>query len=243
MPRFDAPKSWRAPAILLVAVASGVLVPPASTGVWLKRPVVVESPIPFGAARRVQTAAYSKRHYGVSTWRLEHPRVIVQHYTASTTFGSVFATFSSNAADQEYGEKPGVCSHYVINVDGTIHQLVRDTIMCRHTVGLNWTAIGIEHVGTSDAATLGNPRQLRASLRLTLWLMERHAIALRDVIGHSESLNNPYYREKVPTFRCRTHSDWSRQSMVTYRTRLRALAAETGTATGPRAYPSQPRRC
>ena len=33
--------------------------------------------------------------------------------------------------------------------------------MCRHTVGLNYTSIGIEHVGLSDAEVLGNPRQLR----------------------------------------------------------------------------------
>ena len=33
--------------------------------------------------------------------------------------------------------------------------------MCRHTVGLNWTAIGIEHVGYSDQ----NPRHLRPDVR------------------------------------------------------------------------------
>ena len=63
--------------------------------------------------------------------------------------------------------------------------------MCRHTVGLNYTAIGIEHVGTSDAQILGNPRQLAASLRLTVWLMHRFGIQLRNVIGHNESLHEP----------------------------------------------------
>ena len=48
----------------------------------------------------------------------------------------------------------------MIDTDGTIYQLVPLTTMCRHTVGLNYTAIGIEHVGTSDAEILGNPRQL-----------------------------------------------------------------------------------
>jgi beta-N-acetylhexosaminidase len=42
--------------------------------------------------------------------------------------------------------------------------------MCRHTVGLNWTAFGIAHVGTSDRQILGNRAQLSASLSLTLWL-------------------------------------------------------------------------
>ena len=54
--------------------------------------------------------------------------------------------------------------------DGTIHQLVRLKWMCRHTVGLNYTAIGIEHVGRSDAEVLRNARQMNASLKLTLWL-------------------------------------------------------------------------
>ena len=69
--------------------------------------------------------------------------------------------------------------------------------MCRHTVGLNWTAIGIEHVGTSDAAVMSNRRQLRASLGLTKWLQSRLAIRPRDVIGHSESLSSPYHHERV----------------------------------------------
>ena len=33
--------------------------------------------------------------------------------------------------------------------------------MCRHTVGLNYTAIGIENVGNSDQEILSNPRQLQ----------------------------------------------------------------------------------
>lgn len=45
--------------------------------------------------------------------------------------------------------------------------------MCRHTVGLNDTAIGIELVGQSDSDILGNPPQLTAALDLTLWLMQR----------------------------------------------------------------------
>jgi hypothetical protein len=54
--------------------------------------------------------------------------------------------------------------------------------MCRHTVGLNWTSIGIEHVGTSDREILANPRQLHASLRLTAWLRchDHVAIGRRD---------------------------------------------------------------
>src|SRR5689334_24963362 len=119
---------------------------------------------------------YAERHYGLRTWRLSHPHVIVEHYTAGTTFSSAWNTFALDAPDVELHELPGTCAHFVIDRDGTIYQLVPLTTMCRHTVGLNWTAIGIEHVGTSDAQILSNPKQLAASLRLTLWLMHRYEI-------------------------------------------------------------------
>ena len=125
----------------------------------------------YGAQRKTEMAAYAQRHYGIRTWRLTAPKVIVEHYTASNSFSSAYNTFAADVADSELHELPGVCAHFVIDRDGTIYQLVSLTTMCRHTVGLNYTAIGIEHVGTSDAEILGNPRQLGASLRLTAWLM------------------------------------------------------------------------
>jgi beta-N-acetylhexosaminidase len=188
------------------------------------RPPIVAKPIPFGAQRKAETAAYAKRHYGFATWRLVRPHVIVEHYTASTTFSSAYATFAVDTPDAELHELPGVCAHFVIDTDGTIYQLVPTTIICRHTVGLNSTAVGIEHVGTSDAAILGNPRQLDASLRLTVWLMARYRIELRNVIGHAESLTNPYHEELYAPWRCQTHGDWVRADMVVYRRRLAVVA-------------------
>jgi len=95
-----------------------------------------------------------------------HPRAIVEHYTATNSFASVYATFANDAPDAELRELPGTCAHFVIDRDGTIYQLVKLTLRCRHTVGLNWAAIGIEHVGTSDAQVLGNAAQMRSSLAL-----------------------------------------------------------------------------
>jgi beta-N-acetylhexosaminidase len=188
------------------------------------KPPIVQRPIPFGPQRRAETARYAARHYGLASWRLVHPRVIVEHYTAGTTFGSAWSTFASDAPDSELHERPGTCAHFVIDRDGTIYQLVPLTTICRHTVGLNWTAIGIEHVGTSDAEILRNPRQLQASLRLTLWLADRYRITLPNVIGHSESLTSPYHRERYAPWRCQTHGDWTHADMNVYRTKLLALA-------------------
>jgi N-acetyl-anhydromuramyl-L-alanine amidase AmpD len=180
--------------------------------------------VPFGPQRRAETAAYAERHYGLRTWRLAQPHVIVEHYTANDSFSATWNTFASDAPDPELHEEPGTCAHFVVDTDGTIYQLVPLSTICRHTVGLNWTAIGIEHVGTSDSSILRNPRQLAASQRLTLWLMSRFHISLPNVIGHSESLTSPYHRERYAAWRCQTHGDWTHADMDLYRAKLRALA-------------------
>jgi N-acetylmuramoyl-L-alanine amidase len=202
---------------ILLALLLAAVVAPA-------KPAIVSKPIPFSAQRRAEMTQYATRHYGLHTWRLDHPKVIVEHYTASTTFSSAWNTFANDAPDSELHELPGTCAHFVIDRDGTIYQLVPLNTMCRHTVGLNWTAIGIEHVGTSDASILQNPKQIAASLKLTLWLMHRFDISLPNVIGHNESLTSRYHRERYAPWRCQTHGDWNHADMQTYRARLAALA-------------------
>jgi N-acetylmuramoyl-L-alanine amidase len=187
------------------------------------RPPITQRPIPFGPERKRQMAAYSERHYGERTWRLRHPHVIVEHVAEAGSAAAVYNTFAPDVPDPELHELPNVCSHLVVSSSGRIFQLVNLRTRCRHTVGLNWTAIGIEHVGFADGDVLGDPRQLRASLRLTRYLRCRFQIKLRDVIGHSESLGSPYHRERVPSLRHQTHGDWSHASMQVYRRRLRRL--------------------
>jgi hypothetical protein len=186
-------------------------------------PRVISKPIPYGDDRRADMRAYAQRHYGIDDFRLRNPRVIVQHYTVTDTFQPVYDTFAPNQPDVELGELPGVCSHYVIDRDGTTYQLVPTTIMCRHTVGLNYTAIGIEHVGRSDAQVLGNPRQMAASLRLTRMLQGRYRIATRNVIGHNENRASRFHRERVARLRTQTHADFPKPVMDVYRRRLGRL--------------------
>ena len=180
--------------------------------------------MPFGAKRIRETAAYEQRHYGLRRSTLVGPHVIVEHYTANESFAATWATFASDAPDPELREEPGTCAQFVIDRDGTIYQLVRLTLVCRHTVGLNWTAIGIEHVGLSDREILRNPRQLSASLALTLWLSYRYRISRNQVIGHNESLRSPYHRERYASWRCQTHGDWTHSDMQVYRAKLAQLA-------------------
>jgi N-acetylmuramoyl-L-alanine amidase/Zinc carboxypeptidase len=181
------------------------------------RPSIRWHPIPYGPRRRAQMRAYARRHYGLDTARLREPKVIVEHYTASSTLAPAWNTFAANQPDVELHERPGVCTHFIVDRDGTIHQLVPLGLMCRHVIGLNHVSIGIEHVGLSDAQVMGRPAQLRASLALTRWLKERFGIRRRDVIGHAESLSSPYHHERVAGLRRRTHGDFAPATMRRYR--------------------------
>jgi beta-N-acetylhexosaminidase len=211
--------------MLALLAAFALAVPPAAPTAQADalRPPIVHRPIPYGAARRREMAAYARRHYGLDTFRLRDPHVIVEHLTVTSSIAATYNTFAPDHPDPELHELPNVCSHFVVGADGTIVQFVPLSIMCRHTVGLNWTAIGIEHVGSRDSDVLGNPRELAASLRLTRWLRCRFGIRVSDVIGHSESLRSRYHHERVAALRRQTHADWQAASMRRYRAALRAL--------------------
>jgi hypothetical protein len=188
-----------------------------------QRPPITKRLIPFPAHRKREMSRYSQRHYGNPGWRLRNPRVIVEHIAVTGSLDSLFNTFAPDTPDPELGELPNVCAHFGVGSDGRIDQFVPLDTRCRHTVGLNYTAIGIEHVGFSDGDVLGNPRQLHASLRLTQYLRCRFGIAIKNVIGHNESLSSPYHLELVPSLKHQTHGDWVHADMQVYRRKLRAL--------------------
>jgi N-acetylmuramoyl-L-alanine amidase len=216
------------PVLTAFALAIALAVPP--------KPHIIWRPIPFGPTRRAEMAAYARRHYGLDTWRLR-PRAIVEHVTETSTFSATYATFAPDLPDPELHELPGTCAHFVVDRDGSIYQLVPLGVMCRHAVGLNWAALGIEHVGTSDAEVLADRVQMRASLALTLWLMWRYRISLANVIGHNESLSSPLHKELYAPWRCQTHADWRRADMTVYRARLVALARHYRLTLGPSPRP------
>jgi hypothetical protein len=196
---------------------------PAPAPVPVPHPVLHSWPLPFGPSRKQEMAAYSLRHYGEDTYVLSHPKVIVEHYTETGTAQEAFNTFAPDVPDSEFHELPNTCAHFLVEPSGRIDQLVPLSLRCRHTTGLNWTAIGIENVGYSDQAILDDPAQMRASLSLTRWLRCRYAISLKNVIGHNESLSSPYHHDRVPAFAHQTHSDWNHADMRRYRSLLARL--------------------
>src|SRR5215218_7810441 len=144
--------------LALIAIAAAGLIHPAPP----PPPIKVWS-IPYGAKRKHEMAAYSERHFGHRAWRLRHPRVIVEHMAQAGSVAGVRNAFAPDLPDPELHELPNVCSHFVVSGSGRIYRLVNLRTRCRHTVGLNWTAIGIEHVGYGDGDVLAHRGALLAA--------------------------------------------------------------------------------
>jgi hypothetical protein len=94
-------------ASIIGAAAAIAATAPRAPSVASLRPHIVWKPIPYGARRRRQMGAYSKRHYGVWKWKLTGPVAIVEHYTTGTTWQGAWNTFAANS--KHLGEYPGTC--------------------------------------------------------------------------------------------------------------------------------------
>ena len=70
-------------------------------------------------------AAYAQRHYGIDSSKLAQPHVVVEHWTAGSSFSSAYNTFARDTRDVELHELPGVCSHFVIDHDGATYSSCR----------------------------------------------------------------------------------------------------------------------
>jgi N-acetylmuramoyl-L-alanine amidase len=206
-----------------VGTGAGAGAHPTATTSAVAKPPIHKMLIPYPQKRKREMAAYSKHHYGQYKWRLNNPQLIVEHYAAAGTISSIFNTFRTDQPDVEFHELPNVCSHFAVSASGAVYKFVPPTTRCRHTVGLNYTAIGIEHVGFSDQDILGRPAQLNGSLQFTQWLRCRFGIPVNQVIGHNESLSSPFYKELDSRFRGQTHGDWTHADMQTYRADLTKL--------------------
>jgi hypothetical protein len=102
--------------------------------------------------------------------------MIVLHCTEASLQGTL--------AEFQNGDPAGrqVSAHYVIDKNGDIYQMVRDSDRANHCRGANQNSIGIEHVaGDSEALT---PPQVRSSAELIGWLVEQYDVPIAKVYGH-----------------------------------------------------------
>jgi hypothetical protein len=192
----------------------------------VRAPDIKFDPISYGNSRKKQMANYSKRHYGDREWRLKKVKAVVLHYTASGSYSSAWSTFNSNAPS--LGESPGVCAQYVVDKDGTVYQLTRREVRCRHTIGLNHVSLGIEMVQEdlgnphrTAEAILGRKKQARSAVRLVAWLEDRYSFGLNNVIGHGMANSSPFFLDKQGWRN--DHVDWLKPEVKQFRKRAKAL--------------------
>ena len=132
------------------------------------------------------------------------PKIIVLHYTAGGTITSNFNYF--NNVEIEAARKANkdastlnVSSHFLVDRDGTVYQLMPDNYFARHTIGLNYCAIGIENIGSNTQPLTA--LQVVANAGLVRMLKAKYNI--NYLIGHSEYnkfKNTPIWKETNPNY-------------------------------------------
>ena len=171
--------------------------------------IIRQKPIQFGAERIALTREYQSAHYGIESNSIEiEPKMIVLHWTCIPSMNATFRIFDSPtfpSSSPRRAELPGdlnVSSHFLVDRDGSIYQLMPETWMARHVIGLNHYAIGIENIGGIDGKDDLTPAQAQANAFLVCYLKKKYP-NINHVIGHHDYLRfkqTALWLEKDPTY-------------------------------------------
>ncbi len=149
--------------------------------------------------RLALTQAYARRHYSQDSPLLYQPKIIMIHYTEiSDLEGSLKAFIPDQLPAHRdrliYFGQVNVGTHFLVDRDGTIFSLLPTTVMARHAIGFNHTAIAVENVGVSPLTQA----QLDANVSLSAFLMARHP-SIEYLVGHMEYTNTllPHYQHYI----------------------------------------------
>ncbi|WP_379964078.1 N-acetylmuramoyl-L-alanine amidase [Epilithonimonas sp. UC225_85] len=166
---------------------------------------IIQKPIDYSKEKIKLSLEYMKEHHGLDqkTPKIT-PKIIVLHYTAGGTIESNFKYFNNlyleNQRSTLKNQSPlNVSAHFLIDRDGTIYQLVDPELFARHTIGLNYCAIGVENIG-SKAQPLTD-KQVEANAELVRYLSKKYPIEY--LIGHSEYgvfRNSKLWKESDPKY-------------------------------------------
>lgn len=173
---------------------------------------IIQRPIIFNQTRIALTKEYIKKHYGLQVDNIDiNPKIIVLHWTGQSKLSNSFHTFLNPEFDtNERGDLPdklNVSTHFLVDRDGTIYQLMPETWMARHVIGLNYYAIGIENVGGCKGKHL-TEAQVTANAYLVCYLKAKYK-TIQYIIGHQDYKqfkNSPLWLEKNPKYQ-NTKSD------------------------------------
>ncbi len=152
---------------------------------------IKQTPIEFGETRVELTKKYIKSHYALDVQDIKIvPKIIVIHHTAIDDFNDSLSRFASETlpsirADINNGGALNVSAHFMVERDGTVHQLMPLDVMARHVIGLNYNSIGIENVGGQNSKDNLTKEQLEANVALVKELQKRFS-TIEYLIGHYE---------------------------------------------------------
>ena len=152
---------------------------------------IKQTPINFGEKRIELTKKYIKEHYGLEVQNIKIiPKMVLVHYTAIDSFEKSLKRFKSQTLPSDRPEiiKAGalnVSTHFMVERDGTIHQLMPLDYMARHVIGLNYSTIGIENVGGEGRKQNLTVEQLLANIFIVNYVKKRFP-TIEYVVGHHE---------------------------------------------------------
>ena len=191
---------------LLIVLLSVVIALAGSRMSQAQSPQIVNKPIIFDDERTQLSLEYMNNHYGMApSSPVITPKMIVVHWTVYPTLTQSYqafypATLPPSRAGIQHASTLNVSSQYMIDRDGTIYQLMPDTLMARHVIGLNYCAIGIENIGDGKAHPL-TEAQFEANVRLISYLAKKYPVDY--LIGHHEYrkfIDHPLWKERDPTY-------------------------------------------
>ncbi len=148
---------------------------------------IFEKPILYNEEREKLSLEYLKNRHGIEKEEATiEPTMVVVHWTAVPTLEATFDVFNpvhlGGRPELTSASNLNVSAHFLVDRDGTIFRLLPDTTFARHTIGLNYTAIGIENIGGPDDPL--TRAQLQANADLIRYLKKKYPIT--HVIGHHE---------------------------------------------------------
>ncbi|WP_455757588.1 N-acetylmuramoyl-L-alanine amidase [Sulfurimonas sp.] len=152
---------------------------------------IKQTPINFGKVRVDLTKEYIKNHYGLDVENIKiTPKIVLVHYTAIEGFEKSLERFKSQTLPTDRPEiikasALNVSTHFMVERDGTIHQLMPLDFMARHVIGLNYSSIGIENVGGEGYVQDLTVEQLLANIFIVNYLKKKFP-TIEYVVGHHE---------------------------------------------------------
>lgn len=149
---------------------------------------IISKSIDYSQERVRLSLEYLKDHYNiVQNSPTISPKIIVLHYTAGGTVETNYKYFNKTHLESARNTLKkqstlNVSSQFIVDRDGTVYQLMEPNRFARHTIGLNYCAIGIENIGSKSQPL--TEKQVLANAQLVRYLTKKYHIEY--LIGHSE---------------------------------------------------------